>query len=286
MAIKLFKLGEGFYRENADVNSGLTEVNLISEQLKQVYTEKQVLVILGGMPSQDDIEQVCYLISEADTKIFIASDIVSLRDDEQITIMNSCDAVLVQSSTYLFDGIRVPQFYSGVPELFYDFAKRHVNALSTKDDIVCFGGTERGRHESIERYCIYDSYGIYKHYVGTKRLSHPNYLYELSRCEYSLVVNKSKLYNVSSWVTARIFEVIACGVVPIIDYEYDWRDTLGLRSNFIELFVADFKEVKRVKNYLFSAHYKSELIAHIEKRVQRQEFLNRIKVLVGDTSDF
>ncbi len=284
MGILLYKIGKGFYNNKLDVNSGMTELQLINEECKGLDKNcstrgKRILIIIGGfLESNYEFNNIVQLINESELAIFIVSDVISFEQELQLVLMNMCSVVLHQAANYKFKQIRVPQLYSGVPELFYKNALQvWTPQLNKQINKVFFGGTSVGRENDLERYKVNERNDIFDTLqkqvkqngnVIDSRLPHNEYLQKLATYKFSLIFNKSDLYNITGWITTRIFECIALDVIPLIDYKYDAFNLLSFRGySTNNLIVTDFNSLVNAMNCNFYPIH-SVLKNMVETRIQ------------------
>lgn len=226
--IEVYKMGSSYYSGGIDKNSGLTEAFMINRALNSLDDHgKDILVIINGVRDNDDIEYLSERMKQADLNIFIMSDSIALKSN--LDIINKCDLCLHQGINYHFEEIKCNQFYSYVPELFYNNAKAEYKYMKTeKKDLVLFGGNNLDRNDKFIDYEILNS-DIYKTFVklydkdgntiSDERIAYEDYLKELAACKYSLVICRED-YRRSNWITARFFESIAMDCLPIVDEDY------------------------------------------------------------------
>lgn len=252
--IHVYKMGLSYYKNKIDKNSGMTEVKIISDELSRIRTDKNVLVIINGVRDVAD-ECVFDEIKNYDLSIFIMSDSIAL--DTSLDIMNACDFVLHQAPCYTFERIKSSQFYSFVPELFYKYCKNliangEIKVKKTESpDVIYFGGNNKNRDDKFKIYKINEAPNIFSRYKlyetgEDTRISHIEYLKELSHYSYSLVICRKDYRNIG-WITSRYFEAIALDNVPLIDWEYDINNYL-IKSDVLR--VKDYESLVSVHEYL------------------------------------
>lgn len=229
--IGVFKIGEGFYRENTDKNSGYYESQLIKRELDALdlncrCPEKgMTLVIIGGRePSVSDTIILKYALKVADKKIFVLTDLDSIHYNADI--IDQCDLVLTQTNRKI-EGINKPQRYGYVPELFYDDS---INPQPNyKHNGLYFAGTAEGREDNFFNYLlnpvdmsvrervtlIGKHSNLYDYRIGYQ--AHLT-LQQLFR--YTLMIVDEKARDIG-WVTSRYVEAINYNVLPLIDECYD-----------------------------------------------------------------
>lgn len=252
--IRVYKMGMSYYLNSIDKNSGMTEVKIITEELKKIKTDKNILVIINGIRDEAD-NTLLSLINDYDLSIFIMSDSVAL--ETSLDIMNACDIVLHQAPHYNFDNIKSLQYYSYVPELFYKYCKEllsqgKIKTIDKKIDMIYFGGNNKNRDDKFKAYkvgkvsTVFSRHKLYE--TGEDlRISHNEYLKELSEFLYSLVICRED-YRKIGWITSRYFEAIALGNIPFIDFEYDMDNFLVNKDSFLR--VNNYESMISIRNYL------------------------------------
>ena len=286
--IAIYKMGMSYYNKSkVDKNSGLTEVELIAGKTKNIKTDKKVLIIINGVRDEED-EKLFELIKGFDVSIFIMSDSIAIKTS--LDIMNACDFVLHQAPGYKFSEITTRQTYSFVPELFYEHCKEmNINVLN-KSSKVYFGGNDTGREDKFEAYNILSNDDLYfkRCKLASKnvdeRISHEEYLKEISSYKYSLVICRDD-YRGNGWLTSRFFEAVALGNLPIMDIDYDCNNIL------IPVELSNiYKKVKNEKQLMEAVEYyenNKEAAARIlyklnlliQRRVNR--FEERLEEVIG-----
>lgn len=241
--ITVYKIGKHLYEKDGqivDKNSGYFEYKLIEAECKRVHTNKNVLVIINGLLERDEDERLLQMMQKFDKRIFIASDIISFTNNVQI--INRCDYLLHQCPQRAFDNFsHLRQEYSCVPELFFSHCMPYNAAI--KDNHLVFGGGVRDNEEKIKEYLsVVPSTALLKTDAADSRLPYENYLCELGRHRYALIVSRTE-YSKHGWITARFFEAIRCGCIPIVDSEYD-KDNYFLCDK-----VSSAEEVKELINF-------------------------------------
>lgn len=263
--IHVHKMGLSYYANGIDKNSGMTELQLIVDEIKNIETfDKNILIIINGIRDESD-NKLFELIKESDISIFIMSDSIAL--ETSLDIMNACDYVLHQAPYHIFNEIKVPQKYSYVPELFYKYCRTLllqgvIKLDSFKSPKIYFGGNNKNRDDKFKTYKINEAPNIfsrYKLYETGKdtRISHNEYLKELSKFAYSLVICRED-YRRIGWITSRYFEAIALGNIPLIDYEYDTYCFLIGLDSFLR--VSSYESLTRASKFLNSHSEYSELL--------------------------
>lgn len=243
--ITVYKMGMSYYENKVDKNSGMTEVSIIAEELKNIKTSKNVLVIINGIRDEADNELLkCLKEKKYDLTIFIMSDSIAL--ETSLDIMNECDYVLHQAPYHNFSEIKATQYYSYVPELFYKYCKElqqngEIDIAKTSTDVY-FGGNNKNRDDKFKAYKVSESPDIFARYKlyesgEDTRIGHNEYLREISKFAFSLVICRED-YRSIGWLTSRYFEAIALDNIPFIDCDYD-----------IHNFVVDEFSVLRVRNH-------------------------------------
>ena len=252
----VYKLGLGYYKDNVDRNSGLTEFSLISDEIAGIDSDKYV-VVLNGLASDDDKYDIEALLKSDKKIIFILSDLSCVRSCKEI--IDRSELVLHQSPLALKE-VNSRQCYGFVPELFYRMAVH--DEFKYRENRVLFGGANTGREDLFAKYqvdksAIFESYCKYYDSEGVpitdSRIPHTQFLKRYRANKYSLLISRSD-YRAIGWVTARYFEALANGNLPIADYSYDKFGFLSqvLVNGYEELasFVKDCSDSRRI--YLLS----------------------------------
>jgi hypothetical protein len=247
-------MGLSYYFKNIDKNSGMTEVEIISKELGKIKTDKKVLVIINGLRDNEDNNLFDYM-KNYDLTIFIMSDSIAL--ETSLDIMNACDVVLHQAPNYIFKEIKAKQYYSYVPELFYKYCKEtfmHKSNIIANANLcdIYFGGNNKNRDDKFKAYRVAEAASIFSRYKlyetgEDSRISHKDYLNELLRFAYSLVICR-KDYRDIGWITSRYFEAIALDNIPLIDFEYDKHNFLVEEDSILR--VKDYDSLIFARDYL------------------------------------
>lgn len=282
--IELYKLGMWYYLESKeDKNSGLYEKSIIQKELKNVIDcNHDILVILNGKVYGEDKKNLKIMWDEFKYHIFIMTDSVAL-ENESLQIINNCDFVLHQAPGYKFKEINARQYYSFVPELFYKYCP--LDDLDKKDsDLVFFGGNDSGRVDKFKDYNFFNSkflslnrtkLSMQNEVEVDGRINYLDYLNELRHYQYSLVICREK-YRECSWLTARFFESLAVGVLPIVDVDFDKKDNLGCLFRFDKFGfrkVSNEKElIKYVKFLNDNPNVRNKLLSKMKESTE-----NRLK---------
>lgn len=238
--INVYKIGLKWYDE-VDKNGGLFEYRIIEEELSNIITDQRVLVIINGKFFEDEETSLLELIKCYNTTIFIATDIIAFENNSKI--IEASDYLLHQSPLVLQQFYYKPQLYSYVPELFY----RYVTAdTSVKNNKMIFGGGVRDNEDLILEYLqAVPSTAYLKTAEKDNRISYNEYLKELAKHKYSLVISR-KAYQKIGWVTPRYVEALALNTLPICDYNYDkfshfFHINIG-DSSSLEKIIQDYEE--------------------------------------------
>lgn len=277
--IHVYKMGMSYYANSVDKNSGMTEVKIITNELNKIKIDKKVLVIINGIRDEVD-NKLLQIIKEYDFSIFIMSDSIAL--ETSLDIMNACDYVLHQAPYHTFEEIHSPQTYSYVPELFYKYCKKlrlegKIDAIkSYYPGLIYFGGNNKKRDDKFRAYKVNESpnmFSRYKLYETGKdtRIGHLDYLNELSRFSYSLVICRED-YRKIGWITSRYFEAIALDNVPFIDYEYDIFNFVVGENSILR--VNGYKSLMSAKeclskDTLLKLHIMRELKLNADKNLEK-----------------
>ena len=217
--IEFYKIGSQWYKDSGvDKNSGLFEANIIQNELENIKCDKNVLIILSGkFYNKAENDALLAKLSDFDTRIFIATDIIAFQDN--IDIIERCQYLLHQSTRKnILNNANVIELYSWVPEIFYTYCKQ---PNTIKDNKLIFGGGVRDNESKILDYLnSVPSVSYLKTETVDNRLQYKDYLKELSKHKFALVIAR-KSYEQLHWVTARYCEAIANDVIPICDGNYD-----------------------------------------------------------------
>ena len=269
--IQVYKMGMSYYQNKIDKNSGMTEVKIIKEELKNIKTDKKVLVIINGIRDEID-NSLLNIIKNYDLSIFIMSDSIAL--ETSLDIMNACDCVLHQSPYLKFNEIKTSQAYSYVPELFYKYCKKllsqgKINNDKIKSSKIYFGGNNKNRDDKFKAYKIGETPSIFTRYKlyetgEDSRIDHKEYLQELSNFKYSLVICR-KDYRDIGWITSRYYEAIALDNIPFIDNEYDVDNFVVSESSILR--VNDYETLMKACEYLI---HNTSLAANILRELKTQ----------------
>lgn len=293
--ITVYKMGMSYYEKNnnVDKNSGLFEFNMIKDAVEKIRTDKNVLIILNGIRDQKDNELI-EEIKKHDVSIFIMTDAIALHTS--LDIMNACSCVLHQAPDYKFEKITTRQQYNYVPELFYRYTRKLVRELGMRleqyeDGKVFFGGNNTGRQDKFEKYSIMNNPLIVQSCKldgqMDQRMDHNDYIRELSKHKYSLVICRDE-YREPSWLTARFFEALAVGNLPLLDVDYDIKGRMSLKDKperiypkcdgegGLKIVHAFFEEnrlerLRVLRTLQFRADVRAERFAETIKEVIKQE---------------
>lgn len=240
--IEIYKIGiKNYYVDDkvVDKNSGLFELKIIEEEVKDILTDKQVLIIVNGkFTNCEERIQLLQYMTNYDMCVFIASDIIAF--DDNADIIKRCDVLLHQAPQHQFKQFKIQQCYSYLPEAFYKYTAQ---TNTTKYKQLIFGGGVRDNEKKILSYlnAVWSSKYI-KSTTMDNRLQYSFYLKELAKHRYSLVISR-KRYAKVGWITSRYFESIANGVIPICDKSYDKSNHL---SSIVK--VRNAKQLKKLVN--------------------------------------
>lgn len=246
--IEVYKVGLKYYDTlKSDKNSGLFEYEIIKKELRGIICQQKILVIINGLNSPEENEQVLNKMKDYDKKIFIMSDSIALETCKEI--IDNCDVVLHQRFDGNYEEIKTRQAYSYVPELFYKYICEYpMMEYQNKFECVNFGGNNLRRQDKFDAYNISDK--IYSTHIKSytegydARVSHDEYIAELAGSKYSLMICREEYRNIN-WVTARFYESIAVDCLPLVDIDYckGLEDIFG-KENIIR--VSNFEDVKNV----------------------------------------
>lgn len=256
--ISVYKIGKSLYESRKgsiiDKNSGYYEYEYIKKECENIHTDKKVLVVINGKFGHgEDKQELLDYMKLFDIRIFIASDIICFTDNHEV--VNGCDYLLHQCPTHRFcEFPKLKQYYSYVPELFYKYCQE---SAFTKDELLIFGGGVRDNETKITNYlAAVPSVAFIKTNTTDNRLEYNEYLKELSKHSYALIVSRGK-YSEIGWVTARFAEAIAKNCIPIVDIDYDKTDYFMVDK------VKNDKELARLINF-YSSHpqTKQQILSH------------------------
>ena len=246
--IEVYKLGLKYYDIlKSDKNSGLFEYEIIKKEFRGILCKSSVLIILNGKCDEEESKQLLNKMQKYDKKIFVMTDSIALETCKQI--INKCDLVLHQRFDGNYEEIKAKQIYSGVPELFYKYLCGYpTRNYQDKQECVNFGGNNLRRQDKFDAYNLSDE--IYKTRIKSytegydARISHDEYIAELADSKYSLMICREEYRNIN-WVTARFYESIAVGCLPLVDIDYcnGLEDIFG-KENIIR--VSNIEDVKNV----------------------------------------
>ena len=220
--IYIYKIGLDNYLQNdkfIDRNSGLFEYQIIAKELQDIDTERSIMILINGKCSNDEESRILAFMKQFDTVVFVASDIIAFSDNKRL-IENSDYLLHQRPEGYIDEYNHIKQRYSWIPELFYKYTKPACSSTSKLQRII-FGGGVRDNEKLINEYLNSTASTAYvKTEAYDNRLDYMNYLNELSKHKYSLIVSR-KAYSEIGWVTARYAEALAVNTLPICDKDYD-----------------------------------------------------------------
>lgn len=273
--IHVHKMGMSYYEGKIDKNSGMTEVQIIKEELDKIKTDKNVLVIINGIRDEVD-NKLLESVKDYDLSIFIMSDSIAL--ETSLNIMNACDYVLHQAPNYRFEDIKAKQFYSYVPELFYKYCRKLISqneikasTSKPKSKMVYFGGNNKNRDDKFKAYKVNEASDIFARFKlyetgEDTRIGHKEYLQELSEFYYSLVICRED-YRKIGWITSRYFEAIALDNIPFIDCDYDVDHFIVGRENILR--VNNYDSLTEAKNYLLkNPQYEISILEELKRNAE------------------
>ena len=214
--IDVYKIGLHWYDGIEDRNGGLFEYRIIEQELKNVLTDKHVLVIVNGKLCQGEEESLLNKMKLFDIVIFIATDIIAFSDNKNI--INASDYLLHQSPIILKDFYYKPQLYSYLPEMFYKYVD--ARKIEHNGKLIFGGGVRDNENEILSYLQAVPSTAYLKRENEDTRLPYNKYLNELAKHSYSLIISR-KQYQQIGWITPRYTECLALDTLPICDYTYD-----------------------------------------------------------------
>lgn len=214
--IDVYKIGLHWYDGIEDRNGGLFEYRIIEQELKNVCTDKRVLVIVNGKLCQGEEESLLSKIKLFDIVIFIATDIIAFSDNKNI--INASNYLLHQSPIILNDFYYKPQLYSYLPEMFYKYVD--ARKIEHNGKLIFGGGVRDNENEILSYLKAVPSTAYLKRENEDTRLPYNKYLNELAKHSYSLIISR-KQYQRIGWITPRYTECLALDTLPICDCTYD-----------------------------------------------------------------
>lgn len=213
--INVYKVGLQWYTDT-DRNGGLFEYKIIEQELENIVTDKNVLVIVNGKFFDDEEDRLLDKMKYYDKTIFIATDIIAFDNNKRI--IDASDYLFHQSPAVLEQFYYKPQLYSYIPELFYKYVSAKTIGHNGK---LIFGGGVRDNEQIILDYLkAVPSTAYLKTTTEDNRIPYNEYLEELAKHSYSLVISR-KQYQEIGWITPRFVECVALDTLPICDYTYD-----------------------------------------------------------------
>ena len=279
--IDFYKIGYKNYIHDGtlvDKNSGTFEFEIIKTELDDIVCEKRVLIIVNGKFVADEEQSLQNALNDYELKIFIASDIVALTDNRNI--IDKCDILLHQCPNNSIDSIHIKQCYSWVPELFYKY--NCITCTYAKMDRIIFGGGVRDNEELIQSYLnSVPSTAFLKTDRVDNRLEYEEYIEQLSKHRYSLIVSRKQYYELN-WVTARYAEALAVNTLPICDGQYDNS------NHFVSIKVFNDADLKSVVDMFNNNQcYRVAMLRYMQHRLNAtcDNFKKLILKLVGEEND-
>ena len=273
--IDLYKIGyDNYFKtgELIDKNSGIFEYNRIRLELLFMNDANTLIIINGRFSSQPEKDDLLRRMQLYRRRIFIASDIVAFTENKEV--IEQCQYLLHQCPNGSIPGFNMKQQYSYVPELFFT----DDIALPVQDSLLCFGGGYRGNEERINAYLkAVPSVSFTKHDDGTdNRLTYDEYREEMRRHKFNLIISR-KEYTKLGWITARFFETVSFGVLPVVDSEYDSTNYLNAEKctpDTVKQFIDDYSDDD--KRWQKIAEYQQRIID------KRHMFRNIIKSIIRE----
>lgn len=215
--MEVYKIGRK-YLPQLDVNSAIYEYNILKIVLNGLDIPNSIAIIGGKLDTCEP--ELQNILDKYAFKVFIATDTISITTCKDV--INKCNLLLHQCPHNNIEGIVIPQQYSFVPELFFNL--HHVDE---QDNLLFYAGAYRDIKDTINDYITNNNSKILmKDEHVDNRISYLEYLDELSRHKYGLVVLR-KENHIRGWITSRFVEYIACNVFPIVHAEYDEDDHFG-----------------------------------------------------------
>jgi hypothetical protein len=280
--IEVYKIGLSYYDGlKSDKNSGLFEYDIIKQELKGINCKRKVLIVINGKCSEEENERVYKLLDNYDKKIFIMSDSIAMETCKNI--MEKCDVVFHQRYNGIYGELNVRQVYSGIPELFYKYLYNRPRLLfGDRTDCINFGGNDLRREDKFELYNLADK--IYNKRIKSysqnydTRVPHDVYIEELSQSKYALMICREEYRNID-WVTARFYEAIAVGCMPLVDKDF-CRGLEGIFDGVIR--VSDFEDIKLIMHNMTKEGF-TEILNKLRYKCQRRKaiFITQIIREIG-----
>lgn len=274
--IDIYKIGLHLYKD-IDKNSGLHEYNLIKEEIKNLKTIHNILLILNGKHSEKDDIALENIWNNYDIHIFIVSDEVALNDE----LANKCDYVLHQSIRKL-PQINKPQMYSYVPELFYNNSSK-ILAFKDKISKIFFAGGIRD-NEEVFKY-VEDTKLPTKLLIKSEngldnRIDYKDCQYEMSKYTFALIVSR-KSYQDIGFVTARFAEAINNSCIPIVLDTYDSDNIWNLEKIKLENIVDFYTDKCSNEKYYYNIICRYKHLLCIRRKLFTEQLLQIDKNFIG-----
>lgn len=238
--IDVYKIGLDLYSD-VDKNGGLYEYNLIKNATKEIKVNNDILLIINGKKSFYDMQCINAIWNNYNIHIFVITDAVALNDE----LANRCDYVLHQSIRNL-PNITKPQYYSYIPELFYNPYHDNIVSFTKKADLVFFGG---GIRDNKDIFAYLDEINL-PTYLITKtdngednRINYDECQKLMGTCKFALILSRHS-YNDIGFVTPRFIEAVNNWCVPIVLDSYDADNIFNIEKVKLEEVRAFYNKYK------------------------------------------
>ena len=247
-----YKIGLENYAEKDDCNSGTYEYKLIRDEIKKnisvssgdflvnlnykLYIKSDffkflarnidVLFIVGGKFYSDREKETLNNFMMISSKvIFIATDIDALSMNKEV--IDKSNYLLHQCPVNLGIKNSDHEFYSYIPEIFFNDYKNGKLPSWCKNNAVLFAGSLDGRERKVldGKNYLQEVYNLELIVVPKGenfdyRIEYRNYIKLLHLFKYSYVCVTKEAEEIG-WITSRPIEAIACNNLPIFDASYD-----------------------------------------------------------------
>lgn len=253
----VYKVGNDYYENNPDKNSGSYEVKIIKKALLNDFSiveDAPIAFIISGRMSDKDIYYISNMNAKT-KKVLIATDIDCIQ---KLTSTFDFDIILHQFTSSEYQSSKMK--YSYIPELFITHFQ-YIPDCVKKIDKILFAGTLNGREEKIEMLKSENSFIIPKNNEFDRRLPYDEYiiLASLFKFHYIAVTNKAIK---DGWVTSRFVEAVKFDATPIVDYEYDMFNHFNIPS-FLR--VKNAEDINKIYNDLRNLEIKYKFKEKISK---------------------
>ena len=269
--IDVYKIGLNNYFDSngnlIDKNSGYFEYERIKHEVRTLFNPDVCIVINGRFESDDEEMRLIKRIRNYKIRIFVASDIVAFKSNKRV--IEECTHLLHQCPNGRIEEFtNLKQSYSYVPELFWNGDMN----VDEQDDLLCFGGGYRGNEERINAYLnAVPSISFIKDDDGhDNRLNYIDYKREMSKHKFNLIISRED-YSKIGWITARFFETVSLGVLPIVDENYD-------STNYLEALKCNPKNVKSMIDLFKNDEFRTRLLEEYERKIIAKRHMFRATI--------